>query len=315
MKANPNRSGRPTTLADQLGDDDTIVQWLAELTAAPPNSIRHRLNNEHRYPGFNVSRCFHDTGLQRYTWSDDMRRFYGDTDAFLYELVVWNRNRLKRRMRRKVEQYLSRNCKPGGEVLFIGDGLGFDSLYLAQLGYRVTYYEMPGYSERFARKVFDAYPERINVVTDAAELGQGCFDAVVCLDVLEHIPDPAAYLSQISSYLRNEGVLIVHSPFYMIHPTTPTHLKANRRYSGDMSLYRRCGFRLIDGDIRWNPLVFRKGAATRLNWRLWPKLFAIRVAGVYLAMGRFSVLPFWWVYRYRNKWNMGFDHPAGCDQG
>lgn len=307
MRANPNKSGRPTTLVDQLADEKKLVRWIAELTAGSTGSVWQRLQEEQNSPGINVARAFQDSGLDRYLWSEQLASFYGQTDGFLYELAIWNRNRLKRRMRRRVEKYLQLTGKKNAEVLFIGDGLGVDSVYLAQSGYRVTYFEIPGYSERFARMLFDEYPQSITVITDPDEIPTQAYDAVVCLDVLEHLPDPRKYVGQMAGYLRDGGILIAHSPFYMIHPTTPTHLKANRRFSGSISLYKQHDLQLIDGDLRWNPIVLRKSSNTKPSLRLKPRLWAIRLAGIYLMLGRFSVLPFWWLYRYRNKWNLPFD--------
>ena len=128
------------------------------------------------------------------------------------------------------------------------------------------------------------------------------YDVVICLDVLEHVPDPPEFVKTITSYIKLNGHLIVHAPFYQIRPSTPTHLKSNRKYSGSMRLYEQQGLKLVDGESAWVPIIFKKitGPKTDLS-SFKPKLLALRFAGLYLALGRFTLLPFLWIYSYQKK--------------
>lgn len=296
----------PSALPEQLRDEGKIVSWIAELTGQPETSVRTRLREEFENPGTNVGRAFGETGLEQYVWSDGLARFYEQTDAFLYELVIWNRNKLKLRMRRWIGKYLTKVKEEGLDVLSIGDGLGFDSAYLAQAGHRVTYFEVPGYTESFARKVFAECGQDITVLTDQSQIATGAFEAVICLDVLEHVPYPPGYVEVIAGYLRPGGHLIVHKPFYMIHPSNPTHLKANRKHSGSLSLYTRHNLRLVDGKSGWNPIALQKTSGDSPS-RFSAKILRLKAIGLYLALGRFSMVPFWWVDRFRRRHNRWFD--------
>jgi protein-L-isoaspartate O-methyltransferase len=294
--------------SEQLPDPEKIVSWIAELTGQPEASVQSRLREEFESPGTNVARAFRKTGLEPYIWNNELTRFYEQTDAFLYELAIWNRNKLKQRMRRWVTKHLANSEKRTLDVLSIGDGLGFDSAYLARAGHRVTYFEVPGYTESFARKVFAECGHNITILTDESQIPSGAYDAVVCLDVLEHVPDPPEFIEVIAGYLRPGGRLIVHAPFYMIHPSNPTHLKANRRYSGRLSLYEKFSLKLVDGEPGWNPIVLQKaGSDSPSRSQFTPKLLGLRLTGWYLALGRFSTLPFWWVDFYRRRRNRWFD--------
>jgi len=300
----------PSTLPEQLRSQDKIVTWIAELTKQPEKLVCTRLNDEFENPGINVSRAFSEAGLEPFVWSKGLERFYENTDAFLYELVVWNRNKLKRRMRRWVAKYLAENYGQPQEVLSIGDGLGFDSLYLAQAGHRVSYFEVPGYSEHFARRLFAEQNSPVKVFTDLNKISAEAYDVVVCLDVLEHLREPSGQVKQITGYLRSSGLLIIHAPFYMIHPSSPTHMKANRRYSGSLSLYQEQDLKLVDGNFGWNPIVLRKlpdDLSTIESRSFILKVLGLRLCGLYLALGRFSTLPFCWVYTYRRKNNYMFE--------
>ena len=291
------------TLPVQLRDEGKVVGWISEITGENPKGVLWRLREEYSDSGSNVRRAFLDAGLWPFEWTEALGKFYEETDAFLYELVIWNMNNHKRRMRRWIRKYLEKWCSMGAKVLCIGDGPGFDSSYFAQLGYEVTYFENCCYSLKFAEKVFAETDGDVRVVGDEKEIEEGHYDAVICLDVLEHVPDVEGFVGKLGGYLCQGGKLIVHSPFYMVHKQKPTHLKANRRYSGSVLLYRKNGFRLIDGRPRWNPLVLEKacGGSRFRFYVLW-----LRVTGLVLLLGRFAVWPFFWVNGYHRKKRLWF---------
>src|SRR5690606_40475932 len=72
------------------------------------------------------------------------------------------------------------------------------------------------------------------------------------LPILEHVPDPAAVVGWLNTLLHTEGELIVHAPFHCVHQAVPTHLRSNRRYSGDWkSVYQVHGLRPNAGRVFW----------------------------------------------------------------
>jgi len=290
-----------STVVEPLGSEETVVGWISEITAESADVVLTRLRQEYDRPGINEQRGFAAAGLKKHVWSSGLEDFYRKTDAFLYELAVWNCNRLKLRMRKWLANYLTGHGQCRLNILCIGDGLGFDSVYLSQIGHSVTYFEMAGFSEAFARKVFAANGSVISVLTEPGEIPENEYDVVICLDVLEHIHQPEEFVETIASYIRPGGRLIVHAPFYMICKTSPTHLKSNRKYSGSLSLYTKSNLRLIDGDFRWNPLVFEKAAENAVSayHKKLLKLFFIRVIGLYFMLGRLYFLPFLWIRYYR----------------
>jgi SAM-dependent methyltransferase len=58
----------------------------------------------------------------------------------------------------------------------------------------------------------DALSERIVGDLATAELPPGAFDVVVCWDVLEHLPDPIAAVSNMSQALAPGGLLVIAGP-------------------------------------------------------------------------------------------------------
>jgi 2-polyprenyl-6-hydroxyphenyl methylase/3-demethylubiquinone-9 3-methyltransferase len=106
----------------------------------------------------------------------------------------------------------SRRPLEGKSALDVGCGAGLLAEPLARLGAKVT--------------GIDASPEVIAVARehaagqglaidyragDVAELG-GAFDLVTCMEVIEHVADPAAFLNMLGKRLAPGGLLILSTP-------------------------------------------------------------------------------------------------------
>jgi 2-polyprenyl-3-methyl-5-hydroxy-6-metoxy-1,4-benzoquinol methylase len=52
----------------------------------------------------------------------------------------------------------------------------------------------------------------INSTVEAAELGENMYDAIVCADVLEHLPDPVGTLKQLRRSAKPDATFIVSLP-------------------------------------------------------------------------------------------------------
>lgn len=289
----PQASRSSSTSLPFLTDNAWCEQAAANATGRSVEAVRERLAKERRDPGSNVADEIARRGVTPFEWSDQLLAFYGESDAFIYELVEWNRKGFKRSMRTWTRQFLAREAERRGgplKVLCHGDGLGIDAASLAVDGHAVTYFEFAGPSERFARQAFEAANVSVEVVTDESVLPAGAFDAVTCFDVLEHVPSPRKTVEQLVGYLRPGGLFVVHAPYYLIHRRYPTHLRSNRRYAGSLRLYERNDLRLLDGQTAWNPLAFRLGSeegAAAPAKRVW-----LRTAGLGLKVGRYTTAPF-----------------------
>ena len=290
---------------DPLRDKAQMAALIAEASGVTPAEAVRRLDYELKHPGRSVADDFAARGGPRYTAGPQMDAFYAATDAFLYELAIWNRNRLKAGMRKWIGRNMARVGRPM-DVLSIGDGLGFDCLHWAKLGHRVTYFELPGKSEQFARRLFDGSGAAIPMLTDPAAIPLESFDAITCLDVLEHVPNPPALVNTFASYLRPGGLMYVSAPFQLILPWYPTHLRNSRRYSGSLRMYREAGLELVGGRPGWDPVVFRKPGNVVPGNRSTPASFAIRLSAVVWIPGRFGAWPYAPLHWIRKMMDMPF---------
>ena len=295
-----------TARFDPLHDLSQMAGLIADASGVSQEEASRRLEAERRHPGRAVAADFAARGGDRYTAGPAMDAFYGATDAFLYELAVWNRNRLKHGMRQWIGRHLARVGR-ALDILSIGDGLGFDCLYWHRKGHRVTYFELPGTSERFAQNLFARSGVEIPMLNDPAAIATDRFDALTCLDVLEHVPDPPSMVRSLASYLRPGGLLYVSAPFFLILPWYPTHLRSSRRYAGRLSLYRQAGLKLVGGRPGWDPIVLQKPGGDDANVKSTASTLAVQAAAAIWAPGRLAAWPYAGLHLIRRACNRPFE--------
>jgi SAM-dependent methyltransferase len=282
-----------------LRDAPFLIDLISSLTRQPAERVRERLRREHHGLGTNVREAMQAGGLQPHVWSDQLAAFYRETDAFLYETLVWNRTPTKNRLRRWIAEFLQRDRAIPQRILAYGDGMGFDSLYLALAGHEVTYFEVSRVCRQFAEAIFKRCGVEVTLAGSPDQIHTGAYDAVVCLDVLEHVPDPPRLVGELARMLRDQGRLIAHAPFYYIHSKVGTHLKSNRKYSGDVKrLYRPHGLEPIAGNLFWLPIVLEKHPQQPVSLP-WP----VRAGGWLLGSARLWSRPHTWVVLLLARWD------------
>jgi 2-polyprenyl-3-methyl-5-hydroxy-6-metoxy-1,4-benzoquinol methylase len=103
------------------------------------------------------------------------------------------------------------DCAPGARVLDVGCGVGSFSALLAAASHRVTCVDV---SEKNIEAVRRRHPDLQSVCADATTLpfAADTFDAAVFMEVLEHVEDDRAALSEIGRVVRPGGLLILSVP-------------------------------------------------------------------------------------------------------
>lgn len=275
------------------GDDDHwSLETIHALTQESHETIRRRLAAEYLQIGSNVRKDFQARGLSPHQWDKRVEKFYAESEALLYEAIVWNRCFLKIWMRRRIGQILSAAGRPL-RVLCFGDGCGYDSLYLSQCGHHVAYSDVPGLPARFARLLFKKKSCSIEMALEP-RIPSASYDVVVCLDVLEHCPNPPQVVSDLTRWLKPGGLLLVTAPFFLVTPNFPGHLSSNIKFSGAIgALYGVNGLRVKDGSLFWDPLILAKeGGHCWMKSASTSKRCLLRLVGLLFAAARISTLPF-----------------------
>lgn len=241
---------------DRVSD---TVALIARVAGTSESEVRERLQAEASEIGTNVHQSLKAKGIHPFVASPELDQFYQDSDAFLYETTVWNTCAAKQRMRdfvlSRIEKLLARKA----DVFCFGDGLGFDSTWLAMHGHNAHYFEPSTACQAYSKEVFQRNGVDVTTLETLEDVPPHSLDVVVCLDVLEHVPQPQQLVKLFHSWLKPDGLLFVHAPFWCLHWTRATHLAENRPLSGELhQLYHEQGFSEIDASLFWDPIVLQR---------------------------------------------------------
>jgi SAM-dependent methyltransferase len=205
--------------------EDVAAAWTA-LMAPTTNDIRTELIQEAaEYLGIPVAEAWdrlHGAG-ERFNkeWHasvggsadpEKIREFYNMTDTELFELIEWHAADAIHYRTLTVRDMASR--QPGRSYLDYGSGIGSDAVAFSDAGFDVTLADVSDVLLGFA--AFRCRKRGVHVRTldlKTQSLPEDAFDAAICFDVLEHIPDPLPVVRRIAASLKAGGLLAMHAPF------------------------------------------------------------------------------------------------------
>lgn len=132
---------------------------------------------------------------------EDEASFYRASQGYLYNLTAFAMTRTKL----PYLQELVRRVPAGSRLLDYGCGIGSDGLLLLEAGYRVEFADFDNPSVEYLR--WRLRQRGIEApVHDLDSDVPGGFDAVYSWDVIEHVPDPFAFLTALEG--RGEIVAV-----------------------------------------------------------------------------------------------------------
>ena len=219
-----------------------IVDEIMRFTALSREEVEYRVWMQAIEPGWNVLRDVERFGVTPFVSNEKMSQLYQQGDGFIFETMVfwakpdrylWTQEALER-----VQLYASEAGKSSNEVriLIFGDGTGSDSLYFADNGFQVDYFDVPGsVTFEFAMKRFESYGllgNSICTIIDYRSCLNQSYDVVISFEVLEHLSKPIVTIKDIYKMLSIGGIALITDDFGDITPRLPTHLKTNSQYLG-----------------------------------------------------------------------------------
>lgn len=118
--------------------------------------------------------------------------------------------RLAARYSRQLKQIEALHKGAGKQLLDVGCSLGVFVSFAIQRGYAAQGVELSQETGQYARDHM-GLPVFIGTLNDAGYSDQS-FDIITLWDVLEHVPDPVEFLTDIKRILRPDGILAIQSP-------------------------------------------------------------------------------------------------------
>lgn len=272
-----------------------IVDEIVRFTDVPRSEVERRVWMEAIEPGSNVLEDVRRFGVTPHEHDDRMERLYREGEGFIYETLVfwvrpmrtpWTLDAVER-----IERYAHRTGRSAEdiEILVLGDGAGNDSIVLAEHGFRVHYFDVPGSrTYDFALRRFEHHGllgDRVRRVPDYASCLQRTFDVVLCFEVLEHLPDPVRAIGELGSMLRTGGIALITEDFGDLDDHLPTHLRVSCKYVGRtpfLFLAERMVLTWYGRTVPFKPMEFVKVERVRVadRWKLWRDA---RVRGAFLG--------------------------------
>jgi SAM-dependent methyltransferase len=96
-----------------------------------------------------------------------------------------------------------------GRVLDYGGGIGDLSLYLAQGGYKVTYFEVNEACIEFAMHLFNLY--QVTETIDYEIIPS--YDTIFALNIIDHLDDPVGTIKKYYNWLNAGGRLVISASY------------------------------------------------------------------------------------------------------
>ena len=182
--------------------------------------------------------------------------------------ATWDVGRHNEATRAEWVERTLRRIPRGWRLLDAGAGEGRYRPTCAHLDYvsqDFARYDGHGDAAGLQTKTWDQ--SRLDLVCDITAIPEpaASFDAVLCTEVFEHLPDPLAALREFARLLKPGGCLVLTAPFCSLTHFAPFHFATGfSRYFYQTHL-PACGFELLEIEENGNFFEFLAQEARRLR--------------------------------------------------
>jgi 2-polyprenyl-3-methyl-5-hydroxy-6-metoxy-1,4-benzoquinol methylase len=221
---------------------EEIVEEIVRFTRLERKTVEQRVWMEALQVGWNVERDAQRFQVTPHRFDDRMRTLYCEGEGFIFEtLVFWAKPSRQKWMLRAFERIKAhaKACRldlAELRLLVFGDGVGNDSIFLAQNGLNVDFFDLPGSKTyEFAISRFHSLGflgSKISAMEAYERCLSGQYDVVISFEVLEHLPDPEAAIRDMARMLKSGGIALISESFGSLADYLPTHLASNFKYLG-----------------------------------------------------------------------------------
>lgn len=197
--------------------------------------VARMVERERAEPGSAVAEDIKRFDIIPFCYSDRMDTLYREGLGLAVELVATAGDLAHILMSGYILSVLlekRRVCGRNARVLALGDGLGLDAIRLARCGFAVDYADFGGsaMTKIAALNCETALGKGQDKVRFVREI-DGSYDAIVCLEVAEHVQGPVAFVRGLARHLEPDGLLFLSECFDGVENRWPTHLYANETLS------------------------------------------------------------------------------------
>jgi SAM-dependent methyltransferase len=255
---------------------DAILSSISSSTDRKVEEITSKIELERAMPGSAMNSNIIKYDVVPFAYSTKMEDLYKFGDGFFIELLAHLNDPARKSMASYIILTLITEERRKGEgrfrVLAVGDGIGIDSMRLAHAGFDVDYIDVDRSitssvaATNFAE--FNASRDPVNAgnirIVDDIIANSIKYDAILSLEVIEHVSDPIGFLQYLSGRLADNGLLFISDCFIGVDEQFPTHLSSNERYSFLLPhIASHCGLMLkgFSRNPNYKPFVFVKTSA------------------------------------------------------
>ena len=187
---------------------------------------------------------------------EEVDNFYMITDSYIYELMAANHI-----VQTLYSFYvLTQKLRDLNitNMLDYGGGAGTLSILFSELGYDVTYADLPGKTFDFAKWRFSNRSLKIPLINLKKE-EISSYDCIICTEVFEHLVNPLSLLKKFKSNLKKNQFLVISESCEYVEDFC-SHLDDNKKYGGEkfIELLKDYGFEQILNEPFIPQLIFKK---------------------------------------------------------